>query len=255
MQARNNRKVLVTGATGFLGYRVVMALLELGADVTVLARPDRTELLSSLQNRITILNADVWNKASLKGRARGQGVILHLVGSPHADSSRGLTHHQLNLVPARHVIGMAISDGVPNIVLLSSAARPFDVSGEYIRSKRESEEYLQNSGVEWTIVRAPDVFLPKQSFSLRFISLIGRIFPLNLLFGNILPLPVDIAARGIASLALTPQAFQNRIIYARQLRKLARSQQNQRPLMGPVFNKSNDNDTINEPPFGWMPPH
>ncbi|NDJ86008.1 MAG: NmrA family NAD(P)-binding protein, partial [Chloroflexi bacterium] len=69
IQERRRHRVLVTGATGFLGYRVVIALLEIDAQVAVLVRPDRQESLMPLRDRIQILHGDVWNRASLKGRA------------------------------------------------------------------------------------------------------------------------------------------------------------------------------------------
>lgn len=254
MQLRNARRVLVTGATGFLGFRVLVALLEAGADVTALAQPDRQDQLASLQDRITIATADVWNRASLKGRARGQGAIIHLVGSPRADPTRGLTHNQLNLVPARHVIGMAISDGVPYVVLLSAVMRPGDLSGEYIRSKRDAEDYLQNSGVDWTIVRAPALFAPGRASGLGIMSRLGRLFPLGLLLDRFLPLSVDTAARGLAGMALNPRPFINQTVYAAQLRRVARQSQFRRPLLGTFRLSDADPEGLNEPPFGWLPP-
>ncbi len=50
--------------------------------------------------------------------------MIHLVGSMRAQPERGLTYHQLNLVSARNVISMAVSDGVPYFVLLSAAIEP-----------------------------------------------------------------------------------------------------------------------------------
>jgi uncharacterized protein YbjT (DUF2867 family) len=255
MPMRSSKRILVTGATGFLGYHVVAALLEAGADVTVLARPERQDQLLPLRDRITICLADVWNKASLKGRARGVGAIIHLVGSPHADPVRGLTHHQLNLVPARNVVGMAISDGVPYIVLLSTIIRPLGLSGQYVRSKREAEEYLRSSGIGWTIIRAPALFLPRQSVGLRMIALAGSLFPFNLLVGRFLPLSVDIGSRGIAAIALNSQLFANRIIYARQLRLAAKQSQHRGPLTESVQVAHRDGNDLDEPPFGWFPPH
>ncbi|MBZ0305305.1 MAG: NAD(P)H-binding protein, partial [Anaerolineae bacterium] len=149
-------RILITGATGFLGFRVVAALLEGGASVTVIVRSDQTEKVAAIANRVRVVEGDIWNRASLKGLARGHHALVHLVGSVRSDPSRGLTYQQINLVSARHVIGMAVSDGVPNFVLLSAAGLLLPT--EYIRSKRDAEEYLKNSGLEWVIVRMPLLF-------------------------------------------------------------------------------------------------
>ena len=155
MHRRNWNKVFVTGGTGFIGLHTVSALVEAGAEVTVLVRPDHEEKLGALRRHVHTVPGDVWNSASLKRRSRGHGVVVHLVGSIRAQPQHGLTFHQLNLVSARNAISMAVSDGVPYFVLLSAAAKPLGVPVEYLRSKREAEEYLRDSGLRWTIVRAP----------------------------------------------------------------------------------------------------
>jgi nucleoside-diphosphate-sugar epimerase len=249
----NRRRILVVGGTGFLGYRVVVALLEAGADVSALVQPERDGLLQAISNRIRIIHADVWNKGSLKGRARGHQTVVHLIGSARANPARGQTHQQINLISARNVTAMAVSDGVPRMILLSAAMRPWELASEYILSKRDAEDYLQKSGLEWTIVRAPALYPPGR-LGLGVLSALGTIFPLSLFLGHIMPLSVDIAARGIAQLANNPTVFKNHIIHAQQLRHLARASQRRTPLPSPVQQQDPDPEGLNEPPVGWLPP-
>src|SRR5438874_1662479 len=136
MPDRNPRRVFVTGGTGFLGFRVVRALLEQGAEVTVLLRPDSDEKLGALRGRVQSVYGDVWNPASLRGQARGHNAVVHLVGGTKPDPARGLTFRHLNFVSARNVAQVAVSDGVPHLLLLSASAAPLGVSGAYIDSKR-----------------------------------------------------------------------------------------------------------------------
>ena len=152
MARRNWNRIFVTGGTSFLGLRVVAALIEQGADVTVLVRPENEDKLGALRRHVRLVSGNVWDRASLKGRSRGHGAVVHLVGSIHAQPERGLTFQQLNLVSARNAISMAVSDGVPYFVLLSAVAKPLGVSSEYIYSKREAEDYLRGSGLTWAIV-------------------------------------------------------------------------------------------------------
>ncbi|MCI0709399.1 MAG: NAD(P)H-binding protein [Chloroflexi bacterium] len=251
---KNKERVLVTGATGFLGFRTVAALLEAGLQVTAMIRPDQEEKLAPFANHINIVYGDVWSKGSLKGRARGHGTVIHLVGSTRANPARGDTFHQINLVSARNVTTMAVSDGVPHMILLSTIVRPLSIPGEYVRSKREAEEYLRNTGLEWTIIRAPALFNPHRQSGLRLMSVIGSNFPLSLLVGNAIPLPVDVAARGIARIVTDPAAYHGRIIYAPQLRRLSRQMKVKRPLVGPRQVRRSNDDDVDEPPFGWLPP-
>jgi uncharacterized protein YbjT (DUF2867 family) len=249
-------RVLVTGATGFVGFRVVAALLEIGIDVTVLVRPEQEDKLASLAQRVRVINGDIWNRGSLKGLARGQQTMIHLVGSTHADPSRGLTYQQVNQVSARNAIGMAISDGVGTFVLMSVAALPGMMPGNYILSKRESETYLKNSGLHWVIIRPPSLYIPSSnSAMLGMMSTLGIIPPLRWIIGRYMPLSVDVAARGVAAVVQDVYDLGGRIVYANELRRRARRNAPRGPLMirPAIARKQNDTDALEDTPFGWSP--
>ncbi len=259
MPRRNWNKVFVTGGTSFIGLRVVTALVNTGADVTVLVTPDNEEKLGVLRRHVRMVAGDVWNAASLKGRSRGQGAVIHLVGSLRAQPERGLTYHQLNLVSARNVISMAVSDGVPYFVLLSAATNPPGASGEYLRSKREAEDYLRSSGLRYAIVRAPVLFDREQPSGAFFASLsrIGALPFLRVFFGRRAPLPVDIAAQGISRAALQTELPRSQVLYAGHLRRLGRlATKEKRQPRHPSFSSHTDltGDWPDEDaPFGWLP--
>ena len=252
------RRILVTGGTGFLGYRVLRSLADEGAEVTVLGLPGTDERLGALRNRIQWTPGDVWNPSTLRGRARGQQVVIHLVGGLQQDLKRGMTFRHLNVISTRNVAQMAVSDAVTHFVMLSAAGRMSGLPGGYVQSKREAEAYLRKSGLNWTIVRAPPLFAPGQRrnplylllSALRWLPLIGA--PLN----PIAPLSVDIAARGITRLALGELLATSRLITPGRLRALGRA---------PIYpvdamlntqpNQTDDADTFDNVPFGWLPPN
>ena len=261
MARRNWNRIFVTGGTSFLGLRVVAALIEQGADVTVLVRPENEDKLGALRRHVRLVSGNVWDRASLKGRSRGHGAVVHLVGSIHAQPERGLTFQQLNLVSARNAISMAVSDGVPYFVLLSAVAKPLGVSSEYIYSKREAEDYLRGSGLTWAIVRAPLLFDASQrrSAPFRLMSTIGGLPLVRVLIGRRAPLSVDIAARGIAKLALRDELPRSQRYYAGDLRRLGRVKRpKSEPEPAPWLSRSPaspsaDQWTEDEIPFGWLP--
>ena len=136
----------------------------------------------------------------------------------------------------------------------------------YIRAKREAERHLERVGVNGTIIRAPIAYVRGRRRPLFFelVSLLGGIPPLPWTpLKRIIPMPVDVLARGVARIALDENQ-KKRIFYARDLwRRNTKAERAGRvigirlphsesgnpsePPMHPV--QLLDEDT----PFGWTP--
>ncbi|RMF52981.1 MAG: NAD-dependent epimerase/dehydratase family protein [Chloroflexota bacterium] len=257
MPTRNLSRIFVTGGTGFLGFRVVRALLDEGAQVTVLVRPDQEEKLGVLRASVQVVHGDVWNPASLRGRGRGHGVVIHLVGGMKPNAARGLTFRHLNFVSARNAAQMAANDGVPHYLLLSAAAAPGVPSG-YLEAKREAERYVQKCGLAWTIIHAPPLYAPGEPRSPLglLLSFLGVLPTIGWALSNMRPLSAELAARAIAQLALSADSFKNRLIAPAQLRRLgfaAERRLRQRHLQSAAPSSDHEALEDDEPPFGWLP--
>ncbi len=256
----SSKRVLVTGGGTFLGDNIAAALVAEGAEVTLLVRPGAEDRLGPLKDRVRWWTADVWDPASLRGRARGHACVVNTVGSLVDDPAHGLTHHRLNFVSARNVVNMCISDGVPNIVLLSSARAPW-MSSHYIRAKREAENYVERVGVSCTVIRAPLVYVrgaPRPLFY-EFVTLLGRIPPFAWTgVGSAAPMPIDMLARAAARIALNPRR-DKRIYRARDLRRLnSREEARRAPQKTEVVEEDTKPRRVaqveDDAPFGWTPP-
>lgn len=257
-----NRRILITGGGTFLGDNLAAALLAEGAEVTLLVRPGAEDRLGPLAQRTRWWTADVWNPASLRGRARGHAAVIHTVGSMNADPAQGLNHHWLNFVSARNVANMCVGDGVPHMVLMSSVAAPW-VNRGYLRAKREAEGYMGRVGLNATIIRAPVAYVRgerRHPFYL-LMTLLGSTPVISWFgFGRIAPMPVDMLARGVARITLDKNRAKT-IYYAPDLRRrnTAREARGAAPILprdiptpaqpADPF-KLLDDDT----PFGWLPP-
>lgn len=218
----SKKRVLVTGGNTVLGLNIANALLSEGADVTLLVRDGTQDTLGVLAQKVTWHVADVWDAASLRGRGRGHDAVVNTVGSMTQDRAQGLTYHRLNVISARNVANMCVSDGVEHMVLLSTA-RMWWLSPQYIASKREAEAYVQRLGVPLTVVRAPLVYARGEARPLFYhlLSLLGALPVVNLIgLRNIAPMPLDVLARAVARLALMrhPKAR----LHAPALRRLAK---------------------------------
>jgi dihydroflavonol-4-reductase len=166
-------KVLVTGATGFVGKALVPALVAAGHDVRCLVRPtSKSEALTALGVELVVGN--VTEPASLTEAARGVDAVFHLaamLAEPwHPDFLR------TNATGVRHVLeACAALPTPPRVVLTSSLAAvgpsvgaprteddaPAPVS-RYGASKLAGEAAARELAdrLPITIVRPPAVFGP-----------------------------------------------------------------------------------------------
>lgn len=248
------QRIFVAGATGFVGNAVVYSLLEAGVQVTALVPAGRHLQVGNGNRQLRIVEGDAWNRGSLTGRSRGHSAVIHLVGSLHQNPTRGQSYHHTNVDSLQNITRMAIGDGVPLLVYLSTSGAPWLPSG-YTSSKREAEDYLQRSGMRYSIVRAPLVYpRGKLQNPLLIMTSIGGAVPL---LGRPLsrwaPLPIDVLARGITEVALSRE-WANTILYGRQLRQISRTYMTRfAPRLAEPDPLADLEDRDDNAPFGWLP--
>ena len=253
--ATDGRGILITGGGSFLGDYIALALLAEGASVSLLLRPGAEDKLGSLARLTRWSPADVWSPGSLRGKARNHAAVIHSIGSLQADPAQGASYERLNLVAARNVANMCVSDGVERIIYISAARAPWHQRG-YIPSKRAAEQYLRRSGLRTIIVRSPLLYARDEQRPL-FFRLMTRlgVLPLanRLALANAAPLAIEELARGVAQLALSPH-HDNAIVSRRELRQLARQARaasfDALPANAPAANVESIDDEL---PFGWTP--
>ena len=79
-------RVLVTGATGYVGGRLVERLLEAGHTVRVLARDPESARARRWSERVEIARGDLLDPESLEAALSGMEVAFYLVHSMHGGS-------------------------------------------------------------------------------------------------------------------------------------------------------------------------
>lgn len=136
--------VLVTGATGFIGRRLVPELVERGMDVRAMTRhPERYD------GPGTAVGADVGDEESLAAALAGVDVAIYLVHSlDHAD------FEERDADAARRFGRLAAEAGLRQIVYLGGLGREDDDLSPHLRSRREVEGLLGAGGVPVTVLRA-----------------------------------------------------------------------------------------------------
>ena len=123
-------RVLVTGATGFIGSHATMALQVEGHDVRVLVRdPPKLDRVTARVGvdvgALQVVEGDVTDEASVTEAVTGCGGAVHAAAVVATDPSRDREVEATNLVGARNVLGAALAAGCDPVIHLSSASALF----------------------------------------------------------------------------------------------------------------------------------
>ncbi|ODT89599.1 NAD-dependent epimerase/dehydratase family protein [Phenylobacterium sp. SCN 70-31] len=152
------RRVAVTGATGFLGRRVVQALGEDGWTVRILARRDPIEPLWRAFEP-EVVPGGLEDAPALDALCADADVVIHAAGLVKARSRAAFD--AVNVAGARRVAEAAKTAGTPHVVLVSSLTAREPQLSHYAASKRAGEaamaEVLEN---RLSIVRPCAIYGP-----------------------------------------------------------------------------------------------
>jgi uncharacterized protein YbjT (DUF2867 family) len=149
-------KILVTGATGFIGPKIVHALRAQDRDVRVLVRrPERGARLAGWGAEL--VTGDITDPASLRAAAAGCTHVIHLVALIKGSAA---DFHRVMTEGTHHLLAAAREAGVERFVLMSALGTTSTSKDAvpYYDAKWAEEQAVSGSGLEYTIFRPSFVF-------------------------------------------------------------------------------------------------
>ena len=148
-------KAFVAGATGETGRRIVKQLVERGITVRALVRNLETAR-SLLPTEVELIMGDVLDAPSL-GAAIGDSTVLFSAtgASPSFDP---FGPYRVDYEGTKNLVDVAKTKGIEHFVMVSSLCtsqffHPLNLFWLILVWKKQAEEYLQRSGLVYTIVR------------------------------------------------------------------------------------------------------
>ena len=168
-------RVFVTGGTGYVGRRLVRALLELGHDVRVLTRPGSAGRVPTGASAVV---GDALDATSFQDQLRPGDTLVHLVGTPHPSPAKAAEFRRVDLPSILASVTAAQHAGAAHVVYVS-VAQPAPVMRAYIAVRAEGEAALAASGLTATVLRPWYVLGPGHWWPLALVPLyaIARLLP------------------------------------------------------------------------------
>lgn len=148
--------IAVTGATGFVGQALLDRAGQEGIPVKALTRRQQAP-----RDGVEWVQGDLDAKAALRRLVRGSEAVIHVAGVVNAPDAAGFEAG--NVTGTLNVIEACLAEGVGRFIHVSSlSAREPDLS-VYGASKARAEKLVAASGLDWTIVRPPAIYGPRDT--------------------------------------------------------------------------------------------
>jgi uncharacterized protein YbjT (DUF2867 family) len=197
-------RVLVLGGTGFVGRRVCAKAQAAGWTVTVPTR--QTGAVPALQAlpSVTVVNADVHDRATLQRLLPGHDAVVNLVAILHgSEAAFERTHVQL----PQTLAAACTAAGVRRVVHVSALGVAPDAPSRYQRSKARGEAVWRSSGLDVTLLRPSVIFGADDRFLNLFAQLqrLAPVMPLASAHARFQPVWVDDVAEAVVRSLQAPQ--------------------------------------------------
>lgn len=149
-------RVLVVGATGYIGGRLVPMLLEQGYSVRAAARSAKKIACRSYGNHpnLDIAAADVLDEASLEHACKDVETVFYLVHSMNPKASKTGGFADTDRIAAQNMLQAAEACGVKRIIYLGGLGDETDDLSHHLRSRMEVGRILGSGAPQLTWLRA-----------------------------------------------------------------------------------------------------
>jgi NADH dehydrogenase len=140
--------IIVTGANGFIGERVIDILKNKNKKFFCLAKEGSNTSILSKKN-VKFVEGNMYDQKFLDENINGTKTIIHIAGLTHANNLKELEDSNVD---------SAKKNKVDRIIFLSTAIVTSKVLGAYGKGKKKAEEIIKKSKLGYIILRPSVVY-------------------------------------------------------------------------------------------------
>ena len=145
-------KILLTGATGYIGKRLLPNLLEAGHTVVCLVRdPRRFQEKYSNSDKVIVIKADLLDSSSLENIPKDIDIAFYFV---HSMGSAKMDFAELEAKVAENFVNAVNKTNAIQIIYLSGIINDKKELSKHLSSRLNVERILQTAKANTTILRA-----------------------------------------------------------------------------------------------------
>jgi NADH dehydrogenase len=156
------KQIFQTGGAGFVGSAIIDELLARGHRVTAMVH--QRPLDPAIASRVRTVEGDLFDRRALDDAMSGADAAVHLVGIIMEKPKRGVTFERIHFEGTKAVVDAARRNNVRRYVHMSALGTRPDAVSTYHRTKYKAEQYVMNSGLDWTIFRPSMIHGPRGEF-------------------------------------------------------------------------------------------
>lgn len=209
--------ILVTGAAGFAGSRIITRLVEQGEKPRALVRSSAQAAAILPTAAIEMAVGDTTQPETLKAAVAGIETIIHCAFiTANRKQGPGVNYYETNVTGTRNLLAAAREAGVKRIVELGGLGTQPSTPESYMETRYQADVAIKASGLDWSIL-GPSVQFGKGAAFFKGLADLIRSTPLvtpvigsgNLRFQ---PIWVEDVVTCILKMAQQPESYDGRVI-------------------------------------------
>ena len=153
--------ILITGSTGFVGRNLINKIPDKEKVKCLVRKSSNIKFLK--EHDVQLIYGDITDKKSMDNALKDTDIVIHLAALINGTKKQ---FYNVNVEGTRNLIALCRKNKVKRIIALSSMAATRKHLDNYGKSKKESEDLIKDSGLNYTIFR-PTMIYGKGSNSIK----------------------------------------------------------------------------------------